>query len=113
MSWVLSCTYEQLKEYPAKIILDFIRGLQLSIGSMVSFDDTGPKIVRIHPSIDALQLAMAYVWQLSPPIHFVFSVNEKEKTRMHRCTDPRHMGGSSQLVSSQVNSKLPLLWILC
>ena len=60
MSWVLSCTYEQLKGYPAKIILDFIRGLQLSIGSMLSFDDTGPKIVRIYPSIDALQLAMAY-----------------------------------------------------
>ena len=60
MSWVLSCTYEQLKGYPAKIVLDFIRGLQLSIGSMLSFDDNGPKIVRIYPSIDALQLAMAY-----------------------------------------------------
>jgi predicted NAD/FAD-binding protein len=58
LSWVLSCTYEQARGYPAKIILDFFRGLSLGLsGGMLGTDR---KIVRVHPSIDALQLALSY-----------------------------------------------------
>jgi predicted NAD/FAD-binding protein len=58
LSWVLSCTYEQARGYPAKIVLDFFRGL--SLGLSRGMLGTDRKIVRVHPSIDALQLALAY-----------------------------------------------------
>ena len=58
LSWVLSCSYEQARGYPAKIILDFFRSLSLNLtGGMLG---ASRKIVRVHPSIDALQLALSY-----------------------------------------------------
>ena len=56
MSWVLSCTYEQVLGYPARIVNDFARGLGLGLRGML----TSNRIVRIHPSVEALQVALSY-----------------------------------------------------
>ena len=56
MSWVLSCTYEQVLGYPARIVNDFARGLGLGLRGML----TTNRIVRIHPSVEALQVALSY-----------------------------------------------------
>ena len=56
MSWVLSCTYEQVLGYPANIVNDFARGLGLGLRGML----TSNRIVRIHPSVEALQVALSY-----------------------------------------------------
>ena len=57
LSWVLSCSYDQVQGYPASVILGFCRGLGLGLRAMMR-----PRrgIVRVDPSIDALQLALAY-----------------------------------------------------
>ena len=36
MSWVLSCTYEQVLGYPARIVNDFARGLGLGLRGMLT-----------------------------------------------------------------------------
>jgi len=56
MSWVLSCTYEQVLGYPARIVLDFARGLGLGLRGMLTTNN----VVRIHPSVEALQIALSY-----------------------------------------------------
>ena len=57
LSWVLSCSYDQVQGSPAAIILGFCRGLGLGLRAMMR-----PRrgIVRVDPSIDALQLALAH-----------------------------------------------------
>ena len=61
MSWVLSCTYEQVLGYPARIVNDFARGLGLGLRGML----TTNRIVRIHPSVEALQVALSYADYIS------------------------------------------------
>lgn len=58
LSWVLSCTYEQVFNYPASVLLGFLkplRGLQAML-----LPATSKGIVRVAPSIDQLRLALAY-----------------------------------------------------
>jgi predicted NAD/FAD-binding protein len=61
LSWMLSCTYDQVRGYPAKVILDFIRALQMGMSGIGRLNRVVPgSIVRVSPSIDTLQLALAY-----------------------------------------------------
>ena len=84
MSWVLSCTYEQVLGYPARIVNDFARGLGLGLRGMLTTNrivrihpslglglglglanpnpnpNPNPIQVRIHPSVEALQVALSY-----------------------------------------------------
>ena len=57
LGWLLTCTYEQILACPAPIILKFTRALNLGAASML---EPSIDIVRTSPSVDALQLGMAY-----------------------------------------------------
>jgi hypothetical protein len=48
-----------VRGYPARVILDFVQGLSLSVNSWFS-TDYEQTIVRVVPSIEALQLALSY-----------------------------------------------------
>jgi len=60
LSWVLSCTYEQITGYPARIILGFIRSLGLGAEAMLSNTHDASTICRIEPCSEALQTALLY-----------------------------------------------------
>ena len=66
-----------MRGYPARVILDFVQGLSLSVNSWFS-TDYEQTIVRVVPSIEALQLALSYgvtYRRVSPSlVHFLSSV---------------------------------------
>ena len=57
LSWVLSCSYEQVRGYPAEFVLKFVRDLQLGAKGLLR---RKKHINRVDPSIDALQLALSH-----------------------------------------------------
>ena len=62
-SWMLSCTYEQVLNYPAKIILQFI--ISLGYGgnvtdTLIASGSRSGRMMRIHPSMKALEYALSY-----------------------------------------------------
>ena len=65
-SWILSCSYEKVLDYPATIILAFIRGLGWGdnvMDTIITSSFSGPKegmMMRIHPSMRALEFALSY-----------------------------------------------------
>ena len=58
MSWLLSCRYETVLEYPAKIILDFMTGINMNWRMLVT--RTKASALRIYPSVDRLRIALSY-----------------------------------------------------
>lgn len=57
-SWFLSCSYEQLRGYPAQIILDFLDANDMDPRKMTS--DSTCSLSRVFPSVSALANALAY-----------------------------------------------------
>ena len=58
MSWLLSCQYQTVLEYPAKIILDFMNGINMNWRMLVT--RTKASALRIYPSVDRLRIALGY-----------------------------------------------------
>jgi uncharacterized protein len=62
-SWMLSCTYEQVLNYPAFIILQFIEGFGWGkdVGDITgAASSESGRMMRIHPSMEALEFALSY-----------------------------------------------------
>jgi len=57
LSWILSCTYDQVKECPSTVIIDFVLRLRLFDFSELN---RWPAIRRIEPSIEDLARALSY-----------------------------------------------------
>jgi hypothetical protein len=61
LGWMLSCTYIQLMQYPADIILPYIHGLyESNCSSLLVLLFGGGQVVRVIPSIKALEQALLY-----------------------------------------------------
>lgn len=56
LSWMLSCTWEQLSQYPADIVLPYCRGLNMSRLGM----GRKGQVIRVTPSIMVLERALLY-----------------------------------------------------
>jgi uncharacterized protein len=62
-SWMLSCTYEQVLNYPAGILLSFIRSLGWGgdvADTVHSSASRSGRMLRIRPSMKALEYALTY-----------------------------------------------------
>eukprot|EP00457_Paulinella_chromatophora_P001306 gb/GEZN01001308.1/.p1 GENE.gb/GEZN01001308.1/~~gb/GEZN01001308.1/.p1 ORF type:complete len:998 (-),score=89.32 gb/GEZN01001308.1/:73-3066(-) len=59
-SWVLSCSYKQVRSYPAKILLEFMEKSQINVTGYVSEFLRGVPVVRADPSIERVGMALAY-----------------------------------------------------
>ncbi len=62
-SWMLSCTYEQVLNYPAKIILQFIISLGYGrdvVDTIIASGSRSGRMMRIHPSMKALEYSLSY-----------------------------------------------------
>ncbi len=61
-SWMLSCTYNQVLGYPAKVILDFYHGLRLgtTVTDFLTSSAQSGRMLRVKPSMAALELALSY-----------------------------------------------------
>lgn len=58
LSWVLSASYEAVRHTPAAAILEYVRGLSLSLKTCVAGGRN--HVVRITPSIRALERALSF-----------------------------------------------------
>ena len=56
LSWMLSCTWEQLATYPADIVLPYCQGLKMD---RLGIGREG-QVIRISPSIQVLERALLY-----------------------------------------------------
>ena len=56
LSWMLSCTWEQLAKYPADIVLPYCQGLNMS---RLGIGRKG-QVIRVSPSIKVLERALLY-----------------------------------------------------
>jgi len=56
LSWMLSCTWEQLAKYPADIVLPYLCGLKMD---RLGIGRKG-QVIRISPSIKVLERALLY-----------------------------------------------------
>lgn len=56
LSWMLSCTWEDLLKYPADIVLPYCRGLKMS---RLGYGRKG-QVIRVVPSIKILERALLY-----------------------------------------------------
>jgi hypothetical protein len=59
LGWMLSCTYIQLMQYPADVVLPYIHGLWGSSSLLVLLFGGG-QVVRVVPSIKVLEQALLY-----------------------------------------------------
>lgn len=58
LSWVLSCSADRVDETPARPILSYARGLQLSVGACLR--TSGPGVLRVSPTIGALERRLSF-----------------------------------------------------
>ena len=56
LGWMLSCTYHQLLEYPADIIMPYLQSLFLASTSMTG----DAEVIRVSPSIKVLEQTLLY-----------------------------------------------------
>lgn len=62
-SWMLSCTYQAVLDYPAYILLDFFKSLGVGADvsdTLLSSGSQSGRMLRIKPSMEALEFALRY-----------------------------------------------------
>ena len=62
-SWMLSCSYQAVLDYPAYILLDFFRSLGVGADvadTVLTSGSQSGRMLRVKPSMEALEFALRY-----------------------------------------------------
>ena len=62
-SWMLSCSYKAVLDYPARILLNFFRDLNVGssvVDAVLNSGSEWGRMLRVHPSMEALEHALSY-----------------------------------------------------
>jgi len=99
-SWMLSCSYQQVLDYPAHVLLSFFRSLGVGASvtdAVINSGGQSGKMLRVKPSMQALEYALRY------------GINIKYNCRITNVTEDRLINGEQfdAIVLATESSAIP------